>query len=333
MTSGSRELIGFFSSSFEDSDLARKLRGYIDHELSLRTDQNIHFWQPDEVSLVDRDAIDQAIAASDFFIPLISPSFAESSHCQSELDRFFDNDPSGSRIFPIICVSRDGATPDVLPERLQHHRLYELYPVVNGSSEIPAIIQRLSEDIIKAAKPTLEWEEQLLRRIDDALSSPSSEDVVSQTEVSTEAAPLSPGVPTVAAVLSHAESATSLGPPSETLLAAQSVSGSQQAAKGATLAELLNAQESRRRWAQAWQKAVREERRLTVRIEQLQARVRDFERSVEEEIGRLTEETHRLEAERHTVAVEKTRLELERPTVGLDSHGPPLGLAERRGAA
>jgi hypothetical protein len=333
LTSDSRELIGFFSFSFEDSDLARKLRSRITDELSRQTDENIHFWRPNEVSPIDRDAINQAIAKSDFFIPLISPSFAERAHCQSELAKFFDNDPNGSRIFPIICVSLDGNTPNVLPERLKHHQLYDLSPFVDGSTEIAAIIQRLSEDIIKAARHTRESEDQLLQQTHDALPSPNSEDVVSKPEVLTEAPLVSQDVPIDAAVPSPTESATSVSPPPETLLAAQTVSGADQAAPSASVADILNAQDSRRRWEQAWRKVAREERRLTDQIERLQARVRDFERRVEEEIRRFAEETDRLEAARDIVAEQKKRLEIERPTVELDSPELPLRISERRGAA
>ena len=329
MSSGSRELIGFLSFSFEDSDLARKLRTCIERELSLRTDENIHFWRPDEVPPVDRDAVGQAIALSDFLIPLISPSFAASTHCQSEVARFFENDPTGSRIFPIICVSRDGSTPDVLPERLIHHQLYDLHAVVSGSIEFAAIIQRLSENIIKAAEHTLMSENQLLRQLHDALVSRRSQGVVSKSEVSI-AVPASLGVPTGAARSSHAESAKSFSPTSEIT---QSGSGTRRAAKDATLADVLNAQDRRRRWEQAWRNLAMEERRLTNQIEQIQARGLELERRVQEEIRELTEETNRLEAAKHTLAVEKRRLDIERPIAQADSHELPLRLSQGRGAA
>ena len=330
MSSGSRELIGFLSFSFQDSDLARKLRNCIERELSLRTDEAIHFWRPDEVPPVDRDAVGQAIALSDFFIPLISPSFAESAHCQSELARFFENDPTGSRIFPIICVSRDESTPDVLPERLIHHQLYDLHTVASGSIEFAAIIQRLSENIVKVAEHTLMSENQLLRQLHDALVSRRSQSVVSKNEVATVAEPATPGVPTNAARSPRAEFAIGFSPTSEI---AQSRSGTRRAAKDATLADVLNAQDRRRRWEQAWRNLAMEERRLTNQIEQIQARGLELERRVQEEIRQLKEETNRLEAAKHTLAVEKRRLDIERPTAQADSHELPLRLSQGRGAA
>jgi hypothetical protein len=295
MTSGCRELIGFFSCSFEDSDLARKLRNRIEHELGHRT-KDARFWRSDEVSLIDRDAISQAIATSDFFIPLISPSFVNTAHCQSELDWFFENDPDGGRIFPIVCGYPDGEAREFLPERLKHHQPYDLSSVAHSSPDGAVMIQRLSEDIIKAVNCTQESEEQRSQQIQDAASFSSPTGVVGKAEHLT------------AGTLAHP------------------------AAKNATVEEIVNAQESQRRWAYAWQRINGKERRLVDRLEQLQARARALEYRVKDEIVRLAEETHRLEAERHSVAVEKKRLELERPTVELDILEVP-SVADRRGAA
>jgi TIR domain len=108
------ELVGFFSYSRkddEDSDGAlSKLRGRIQKELRLQLGRNFRLWQ-DAAAIPSgalwEDEIKRAIAESVFFIPIVTPSVAASTHCRFEFQSFLDREKQLGRdnlVFPILYI-------------------------------------------------------------------------------------------------------------------------------------------------------------------------------------------------------------------------------------
>jgi hypothetical protein len=120
------ELVGFFSYSWEDDEDSRgelsALRDCILRELRSQLGRSIRtfrLWQdkaPIPSGTLWETEIRNAIAQSVFFIPIITPTFANSPHCRLELEAFLTREAALGRsdlVFPLLYISvaalEDGA--------------------------------------------------------------------------------------------------------------------------------------------------------------------------------------------------------------------------------
>jgi formylglycine-generating enzyme required for sulfatase activity len=108
------ELVGFFSYSRRDDEHSEgalsRLRARINSELRLQLGREFRLWQ-DTAAIPEgalwEDQINEAIATSSFFIPIVTPSAIRSRHCRFEFEAFLKREAALERnnlIFPIIYV-------------------------------------------------------------------------------------------------------------------------------------------------------------------------------------------------------------------------------------
>ena len=108
------ELVGFFSYSRRDDERSEgalsRLRARISRELELQLGRDFKLWQ--DIAAIPEGAlwevdINKAIAASSFFIPIVTPGAVSSRHCRFEFEAFLKREAALERnnlIFPIIYV-------------------------------------------------------------------------------------------------------------------------------------------------------------------------------------------------------------------------------------
>jgi TIR domain len=108
------ELAGFFSYSRKDDERSEgalsRLRARISCELGLQLGRDFRLWQ-DTVAIPVGDLwevdINKAIAASSFFIPIVTPGAVVSKYCRFEFEAFLKREAALGRnnlIFPILYV-------------------------------------------------------------------------------------------------------------------------------------------------------------------------------------------------------------------------------------
>jgi hypothetical protein len=111
------ELVGFFSYSREDDEgsdgALSALRERIQHELRGqlgRSFRNFRLWQ-DKESIASgtlwETEINNAVAQSVFFIPIVTPTVVKSPYCKFELESFLAREAAlgrGDLIFPILYI-------------------------------------------------------------------------------------------------------------------------------------------------------------------------------------------------------------------------------------
>jgi formylglycine-generating enzyme required for sulfatase activity len=108
------ELVGFFSYSRRDDEYSEgalsRLRARINNDLRLQLGRDFRLWQ--DVTAIPEGAlwevkINDAIAASSFFIPIVTPSAVISRYCRFEFEAFLKREAALGRsnlIFPILYV-------------------------------------------------------------------------------------------------------------------------------------------------------------------------------------------------------------------------------------
>jgi hypothetical protein len=108
------ELVGFFSYSRRDDERSEgalsRLRDRISSELGLQLGRDFKLWQ--DTTAIPEGAlwegqINDAIAVSSFFIPIVTPSAVGSRHCRFEFEAFLKREAALGRnnlIFPILYV-------------------------------------------------------------------------------------------------------------------------------------------------------------------------------------------------------------------------------------
>jgi len=108
------ELVGFFSYSRRDDENSEgalsRLRTKIYGELRLQLGRDFRLWQ-DTAAIPDgalwEDEISRAISEAVFFIPIITPSSVDSTHCRHEFESFLARERELGRsnlIFPLLYV-------------------------------------------------------------------------------------------------------------------------------------------------------------------------------------------------------------------------------------
>jgi hypothetical protein len=111
------ELVGFFSYSRRDDEHSQgalsRLRARIYSELRLQLGRDLRLWQ-DTAAIPQgalwEDEIKRAIEESVFFVPIVTPSAARSSHCRFEFGSFLKREAALGRndlVFPLLYITVD----------------------------------------------------------------------------------------------------------------------------------------------------------------------------------------------------------------------------------
>jgi hypothetical protein len=170
------DLVGFFSYARSDDRHSRGalslLREHIHSELQLQLGRrSLRLWQDKDAipfGTLWQEQIEEAIAESAFFIPIVSPAALDSDHCRIEFRAFLERESELQRkdlIFPILYIEVDGLAKtdqldvdDVL--KSIHARQYADWTKIRlddaDSSAVKKEVARFCRGIVAALRKTPE---------------------------------------------------------------------------------------------------------------------------------------------------------------------------------